>query len=51
MRYKIAICDDMEEDVKYISSAVNQWAEKENITVDIETFPSAESFFISGSTA
>ena len=44
MRYKIAICDDMEEDVKYISSAVNQWAEKENITVDIETFPSAESF-------
>lgn len=44
MRYKIAICDDMEEDVKYISSAVNKWAEKENITVDIETFPSAESF-------
>lgn len=44
MRYKIAICDDMEEYVKYISSAVNKWAEKENITVDIETFPSAESF-------
>lgn len=44
MRYKIAICDDIEEDVKYISSAVNKWAEKENITVDIETFPSAESF-------
>ncbi len=44
MRYKIAVCDDMEEDVKYISSAVNQWAEKENITVDIEMFPSAESF-------
>lgn len=44
MRYKIAVCDDMEEDVKYISSAVNQWAEKENIMVDIETFPSAESF-------
>ena len=44
MRYKIAICDDMEEDVKYISSAVNKWAEKENITVEIEMFPSAESF-------
>ena len=44
MRYKIAVCDDMEEDVKYSSSAVNQWAEKENIMVDIETFPSAESF-------
>ena len=44
MRYKIAICDDMEEDVQYISSAVHKWAEKENITVDMETFPSAESF-------
>lgn len=44
MRYKIAICDDMEEDVKYISSTVKRWAEKENITVDIETFLSAESF-------
>lgn len=44
MKYRIAICDDMEEDVKYISSMVNMWAEKENITVAIETFPSAESF-------
>lgn len=44
MRYKIAICDDMEEDLKYISSAVKKWAEKEDIPVEIETFPSAESF-------
>lgn len=44
MRYKIAICDDMEEDLKYISSAVKKWAEKEDISVEIETFPSAESF-------
>ena len=44
MKYRIAICDDMEEDVKYISSMVNMWAEKESITVAIETFPSAESF-------
>lgn len=46
MRYIVAICDDMEENVKYISSGVNQWVKKENITVDIETFPSAESFLL-----
>ena len=44
MRYKIAICEDMEEDIMYVSFAVNKWAKKENITLDIETFPSAESF-------
>lgn len=44
MKYRIAICDDMEEDVKFISYMVNMWAEKESITVAIETFPSAESF-------
>lgn len=44
MKYKIAICDDMEQDTQYIASAVNKWAEKEDITVDIDTFSSAESF-------
>lgn len=44
MEYKIAICDDMDEDIQYIFSAVNQWAKKENLTVTVETFPSAESF-------
>lgn len=44
MKYKIAICDDMEQDTQYIASAVNKWAEKEGITVAIEAFPSAESF-------
>lgn len=44
MKYKIAICDDMERDTQYIVSAVKKWAEEEDITADIETFPSAESF-------
>lgn len=44
MGYKIAICDDMEEDVQYIASVVRNWGEKEKISVDLETFPSAESF-------
>ncbi len=44
MGYKIAICDDMEEDVQYIASVVRNWGGKEKISVDLETFPSAESF-------
>ena len=44
MRYKIAICDDMEEDANYIAAAVHTWAEKENILVNTDTFPSGESF-------
>lgn len=44
MKYKIAVCDDMDEDIQYIVSAVNSWAEKERVTADIEKFSSAESF-------
>lgn len=44
MKYKIAICDDMDQDAQYIASVVDEWALKENITVNIEKFPSAESF-------
>lgn len=44
MVYKIAICDDMEQDTQYIASAVRQWAEKENVCTDIHTFSSAGSF-------
>ena len=44
MGYKIAICDDMEEDVQYIASVIRNWGGKEKISVDLETFPSAESF-------
>ncbi len=44
MKYKIAICDDMEQDIQYISSAVGDWADRQGLTVEVETFPSAESF-------
>jgi len=44
MKYKIAICDDMEQDIRYISSAVSDWADREGMAVEVETFPSAESF-------
>lgn len=44
MKYKIAICDDMEQDAQYITSAVMKWAQKENYSVDIQVFSSAESF-------
>ena len=41
---KIAICDDRNEDAKYIASVVSKWAAKEKIPMSLETFPSAESF-------
>ncbi len=44
MGYRIAICDDAEEDIQFVLSAVRRWAKKEKITADTETFPSAESF-------
>ena len=44
MTYKIAICDDMEQDTLYIAAAVKEWAKQENVCVDIHMFPSAESF-------
>ena len=44
MKYKIAVCDDMEQDVQYIVSIVNKWAKQANIWAEIHTFPSAESF-------
>ena len=44
MKYQIAICDDRKEDAEYIASAVKQWAEENYIPVEVETFPSGESF-------
>lgn len=31
MTYKIAICDDMEQDAQYIAAAVKKWAEQANV--------------------
>ena len=44
MTYKIAICDDMEQDAQYIAAAVKKWAEQANVYADIHTFRSAEGF-------
>ena len=44
MKYKIAICDDADADRHYILNRVRAWASSAGHTVDIEDFPSAESF-------
>ncbi len=44
MKYKIAICDDNEADVQYISSLVSLWAGSNNVQVRVDSFPSAEAF-------
>lgn len=44
MRYKIAICDDMEQDAQYIASHVQKWADQAGAGVELQSFPSAESF-------
>lgn len=44
MNYKIAICDDSAADQNYILNLTRQWALKMQHTVQVETFPSAESF-------
>ena len=44
MEYKMAICDDIDEDVQYLTSVVQSWAQKQKVSVNNETFVSAESF-------
>lgn len=44
MTYKIAICDDNGADSQYIASFVSLWAEKRNVHIQSDTFPSAEAF-------
>ena len=38
------MCDDVPADIDYIKSMVEKWAKARDISVQIETFPSAESF-------
>ncbi len=40
----IAICDDEENEIEYLKHAVEDWAKKEDILTNIETYASAESF-------
>ena len=44
MAYRIAICDDNETDTQHLQKLVNTWAEVQKIPLQIERFPSAESF-------
>lgn len=44
MNYRIAICDDQENDIAYTSRFLNEWAEESHITIHVDTFPSAEAF-------
>lgn len=44
MGYRVAICDDVEEDARYFASVVRTWGEEGAISLDVEIFPSAESF-------
>ena len=42
----IAICDDEENEIEYLKHAVEDWAKKEDILTNIETYASAESFLL-----
>ena len=42
--YTIAICDDINKDAQYLASVVQSWAQEQKVSVNIEIFPSAESF-------
>ncbi len=44
MKYKIAICDDEQEQIEYISSIVASWCTREGHHCEIRTFASAEAF-------
>lgn len=44
MKYKIAICDDLEEDRQSLSNLSLQWAKEANHSVELSTFSSAENF-------
>ena len=44
MKQKIAICDDEQNQIEYISSLVSLWGAKEGHTCEIRTFMSAEAF-------
>lgn len=44
MKYKVAICDDSDVDRRYIMDMVRSWASAAGHEVQIDGFPSAESF-------
>ncbi len=44
MKYKIAICDDEQDQIEYITSIVTAWSAHEGHSCEIRTFASAEAF-------
>lgn len=44
MALSIAVCDDDETDLRYITGLVDAWADRVRIPVSVRTFPSAEAF-------
>lgn len=44
MKYKIAICDDEQDQIEYISSLVSAWGRQNSCACDINIFNSAEAF-------
>lgn len=44
MKYKIAICDDEQNQIEYISSIVASWSDHEGHSCEIRTFAFAEAF-------
>lgn len=44
MKYRLAICDDNETDIKYIASLISGWSKASGNTVELHAFPSAEAF-------
>jgi len=44
MMYQIAVCDDDNTDIAYITALVYQWAKESSCAVELDSFLSAESF-------
>lgn len=44
MKYKIAICDDEQDQIEHIASVVSAWSKQNKLTCDVAAFSSAESF-------
>ena len=44
MKLKIAICDDEQKQIEYLSGVVSAWASKNRHVADIKTYSSAKSF-------
>lgn len=44
MAYKIILCDDSPDDSEYVAALVQKWSERTGVSVQVQTFPSAEAF-------